>query len=156
MFDLRARTKNIDIRRTIESLGCSMGRPAIISHDIQDTSQYKIQKPYPIIEYDELGNELTEKNHQQQLMFHRKEPVTHDFHINNHIVLLMHVGADNLPCLPVQDTNPTELPLPRESIGIDLSWLSSSSSRTRSLLNRSFFVTFTIISIIFSSPWIVS
>lgn len=103
-----------------------MIRPAIVPHAKPDVSKYDIENPYPIVEYDELGNELAAKNHHQQLLLHRNEPVLHEIQFDTDKVLLMHIGLENLPCRPVQDTEPTELPLPRESIGIDLSWLSSS------------------------------
>lgn len=160
MFDLRARTKNIDIRRAIESISCSISRPSLVSHDIPDASQYNIENPYPITEYDEMGNVLAEGNHQNQMMFHRKESATsnNEFHTDKNIVLLMHIGVDNLPCLPVQDTDPTELPLPRESIGLDLSWLSS-INRATSLPNQPIFIwslSLTIITISYCTFWRVS
>lgn len=130
MFDLRAQTKNIDIKRTIEKISCSMNRAQTFTHDLQGVPNYnhmpfRIEHPYPIVEYDELGNELADRNHQQQVKIHRTEPSIHE--LNSQLVLLMNVGAENLPCRPVQDIEPTELPLPRESIGLDLSWLSSSN-----------------------------
>lgn len=51
-------------------------------------------------------------------------------------ISLMKLKPGNLPC-PEEATDPTELPLSRESIGFDMSWvnvISSTSSTSRNIL----------------------
>lgn len=62
-------------------------------------------------------------------------------------VHLMKQQMNKLPC-PEELSDPTELPLSRESIGLDLSWLSSSASH-RTFTISSLYLS-VIISILFS------
>lgn len=144
MFELRARTKNIDMRRSIESVTCTMLRtlqPAsghtTTLHDpaYHMSPPYEMTNTYPIIAYDAHGNELTDQHHQQL----RLPPQRHGHAVggdsaalsssaantDTYTATLMHIGMENLPCPRVQAADPTDLPLPRESIGLDLSWMSA-------------------------------
>lgn len=123
IYDVRNRTKNFDLRRTIDRITCRMDN---------DHSLYKFNNKYntnirrtAAHEYDDFGNDLSHSpaygvngGHHQQ----------HDFPEDHRIVPLMSIGIEHLPCVE-EMTDPTELPLSRESIGMDLSWLSGHGYR---------------------------
>lgn len=153
LYDLRVRTRNIAIRRTTESVICSMRRhaaaeSATFTHSSPPDNgynglnvhlknnmpppPYELSNTYPIVAYDAFGNELTDQHYQQQ----RLEPQTpaatspdagasYPSGAHTYTVTLTTIGAANLPCPRSRAVEPTELPLPRESIGLDLSWLSA-------------------------------
>lgn len=142
MFDLRARTRNIDMRRTIEAISCTMIRTAQLHHtttlhDPNFRSPYENTNSYPIMAYDEQGNELTDQHQQQQRLLvpsrlvppmDTDQQLQPQVNIDTYTAQLLNIGVENLPCPRVQAAEPTELPLPRESIGLDLSWLSTGTN----------------------------
>lgn len=151
MFELRARTLNIDIRRTFDAIRCTMTR-TVTSHKQQHhyhttlldagyRTPYELGHAYPIQTFDENGNELNDQHQLQQRLipstahnsFDREQQQQQQHsqqqlpqaEITTQLVSLIELGAENLPCPRLRAPEPTELPLPRESIGLDLSWLSS-------------------------------
>lgn len=85
-------------------------------------------------DYEEFGNDLTNshvQHHRPQQQVHRDQYTKNNYGIgsDNQLVELIQIGLENLPCAE-ELTDPTELPLSRESIGMDLSWLSGNANRS--------------------------
>lgn len=145
LYELRARTRNIAIRRTTESVICAMRRHAPPPPDGYTNLNvhmknnmpppYELSNTYPIVAYDAFGNELTDQHYQQQRLEPQSPAASPDFGVpagagdaHTYTVTLTTIGMENLPCPRSRAVEPTELPLPRESIGLDLSWLSAVGS----------------------------
>lgn len=116
---MRNRTKNSDLRRTLERTVCYLeASPAnALTIDSNHYNNYKTAQraSFPTNDYDledpfrrnDVGNRLEEfeaKTNQE---------------VNRELVQLFTLDANHLPCESLAE--PTELPLSRESVGMDLS-----------------------------------
>lgn len=111
MFDLRNRTKNEDLKDALSDIRCTIKDKAI-SHKPNDIYNNDINVK---VEYE---NEYNDDEGYE-------DPDS---------VKLLSLRVNDLPC-PEELSDPTELPLSRESIGMDMSFVKYTSSATRQLSN---------------------
>ncbi|KAL1395498.1 hypothetical protein pipiens_011202 [Culex pipiens pipiens] len=143
LFDLANTTKNDDLRHTLRQLEClyelkadNRGAgpiPISVQHQLSDLS-----RPHDILGYDDSTDYggLDHLDHGQSQHgvgygvqpVHRPDPYAPKAPLNaagQQVFTLMKLRKqDLLPCTKELD-EPTELPLSRESIGIDMGWRSS-------------------------------
>lgn len=121
IFELRNRTKNNDLRRTLERTLCSMetsnANALTVDNNNNHYNNYKTaQRTYshgneydlddPFRRSNDLGNQLG-----------GLEPKPN--RVSHETVELLRMDVNHLPCELL--TEPTELPLSRESVGMDIS-----------------------------------
>jgi hypothetical protein len=105
MFDLKNRTKNDDLRDSLNRLKCTL--------DAGHSNMYNTNT---------LDNSI--KNPHLQVTNNNAD-YSDDQEANDmEVVDLFKVGIERLPC-PEELSDPTEMPMSRESIGMDLSWRST-------------------------------
>lgn len=113
---MRNRTKNADLRRTIERTQCLLESSSANALTIENANQYNnyktAQRAYPSefdgedpFNHNDLGNHLDDFKQKPNKM-------------NREMVQLFNIDVNHLPCESL--TEPTELPLSRESVGMDL------------------------------------
>lgn len=119
IFELRNRTKNNDLRRTLERTTCFLETSTANALTVENNSNqynYKTaQRTYS------TGNEydLEDPFHRNDLGNQLDDLEPKPNHVNRELVELLRMDANHLPCESL--TEPTELPLSRESVGMDLS-----------------------------------
>jgi hypothetical protein len=100
LFDLKTQTKNEELRLALDEIECSVKKPK--------DSFHKTHR----IDHNNIERTPTEED----------EPEYYDDEPEGKIVNLMDLKPGNLTC-PEEASDPTELPLSRESIGFDMSWV---------------------------------
>lgn len=117
VFDLRKKTKNDELRQSLQRIECYYdNKDPFGPHAIDNSLNARPNGPNDNGDY----NEETEADLQR----------------SGNVIQLLRFDEDQLPCTR-QLSDPTELPLSRESIGIDLSWRSdieNNSSSTSSIV----------------------
>lgn len=118
MYNLRNTTKNTDLRRSLEKMVCTLDK--LLYEQVKHTrSNNKFNSNQHVYndDLDNYENELRTSDDLQKSID------------GNDMIELRTIKVENLPC--TEDiSDPTELPLSRESIGMDLSWLSGNAKRT--------------------------
>lgn len=117
MYDLRNRTKNIDLRRSLDRMVCTLDK-LLYEQSKHTRSNLKLNINHRVYndDLDNYENELRASDDLQKSID------------NNAMIELRKINVEHLPC--TEDlSDPTELPLSRESIGMDLSWLSGNGIR---------------------------
>lgn len=111
LIELKNQTKNDELRTSLDDIECLLKKP---KDHIQKTSK--------------IFHNAIEQPPQQA----EDEPEYYDDEPDGKTVHLMTLKTANMPC-PEEASDPTELPLSRESIGFDMSWVKvvSSSSTLR-------------------------
>lgn len=123
IYDLRNHTKNGNLRDSLESLACTLERP---NHDLNDPRyhfNYKISSRHSQLDFDYIQNDLNSNNNVQTSTNIRPK-------VLKEVVQLFTIDANHLPCEQVAE--PTELPLQRESVGMDFGSIFSSKSSATS------------------------
>ncbi|GAB0094812.1 Connectin [Sergentomyia squamirostris] len=120
IFDLKNRTKNDELRRSLQDVECVLyDRNAVPEEIFSNAVKEKIDR-IPGDYYDDAGYD----NQDESVVFENKDID------DGQRVQLLRFGAENLPC-PQELSDPTEVPLSRESIGmIDMGLHSGSASWT--------------------------
>ncbi len=118
LIDLRNQTKNEELRASIDEVECLMKKT-------KDTFHHKTSR---------IDHNTIERPHAEE-----DEPEYYDDEPEGKTVRLMQLKPVNLTC-PEEPSDPTELPLSRESIGFDMNWVkvlqtSTSSSSLRNSIN---------------------
>lgn len=119
MYDLRNRTKNIDLRRSLDRMVCTLDKLLYehTKHARSNHNKYGSTQHFSTDDLDSFENELRVTDDLQKSIGD-----------GNQLIELRKIPLDHLPC--TEDlSDPTELPLSRESIGMDLSWLSGDAIR---------------------------
>lgn len=134
VFDLRRKTKFDDMRQSLQRIECHYDDASNIvdntllhqpPHGPNDDGQYEDEPAYEA--------DLSRGN----------------------VIQLLRFGEEQLPCPQRLISDPTELPLPRESIGMDLSWRSTDSGASCGyLVNTSFNINLLLLCLI--TPILVS
>lgn len=109
MFDLKNQTKNDELRLSMEDIEC-MIKPKDHFQKSNDVDNNAIEH--------QISNGDTETE------YYDDEPEG-----DSKLVHLLKLKVSELPC-PEELSDPTELPLSRESIGLDLSWVKDSAAAT--------------------------
>lgn len=119
MYDVRNRTKNIDLRRSLDRMVCTLDKLQYEhSKHTRSNSKFVLNHHFSTDDLDSYDNDLRATDDLQQ-------SIVGD---GNRLIELRQIPLEQLPC--TEDLNdPTELPLSRESIGMDLSWLSGNAMR---------------------------
>jgi hypothetical protein len=104
MFDLKNRTKNDDLRDSLNRLKCTLD--AAHSNVYNNALDNSIKNPHL-----QVTNNNADYSDDQEAN-------------DMEVVDLFKVGIERLPC-PEELSDPTEMPMSRESIGQDLSWRST-------------------------------
>ncbi|CAO1413954.1 unnamed protein product [Diamesa tonsa] len=107
MFDLKNQTKNDDLRLSMEDIECLI-KPKDHFQKSNDVDNNAIEH--------QISNGETEPE------YYDDEPEG-----DNKLVHLLKLKVSELPC-PEELSDPTELPLSRESIGLDMSWVKDSAA----------------------------
>lgn len=119
IYDLRNRTKNIDLRRSLDRMTCTLDK--LLYEQAKHTrSNNKFNFDHRVYNDDNLDNYDNELNVFDDLQKSIE---------GNAMIELRKINVEHLPCTE-ELSDPTELPLSRESIGMDLSWLSGNGMRT--------------------------
>jgi hypothetical protein len=105
LIELKNQTKNEDLRVALDEIECLLKKPKDPFHKTNRIDHNTIAKP--------STNE--------------DEPEYYDDEPESKTVMLMKLNPVNLTCLE-ESSDPTELPLSRESIGFDMSWVKVVSS----------------------------
>lgn len=115
IFDLHNHTKNDDLRRSLEKISCYLDRTqtALNDHNQQQHFNYKINPRNNPIDFDFIQNELNNM------------PIQPRAEVIKEVVTLFSLNPNHLPCEQVAE--PTELPLQRESVGMDFVGIFKSS-----------------------------
>jgi len=121
LFDLKNATKNDDLRASLDDIECVLKKP-------KDAAFPKANDIFHnnIGAGNGAGNAHGVVVNEDETEYYDDEPDK----IKQHHLMKLQVA--DLPC-PEEPSDPTELPLSRESIGIDMSWVkvySSSSTGT--------------------------
>jgi hypothetical protein len=115
LIDLKNQTKNEELKVALDKIECYLLKKAKDPfHKANRIDHNNIERP-PSTEVDE-------------------EPEYYDDEPEGKTVRLMQLKASNLTC-PEEVSDPTELPLSRESIGFDLSWVKVVQSANSSQRN---------------------
>lgn len=117
MYDLRNRTKNIDLRRSLDRMVCTLDK--LLYEQTKHTrsnNKFNINHRVYNDDLDNYENELHASDDLQKSID------------GNAMIELRKISVEHLPCTE-ELSDPTELPLSRESIGMDLSWLSGNAKR---------------------------
>lgn len=120
VFDLINRTKNIQLKRSLATIICKLGKHSN-ENTVNDNKFTHDTKHRMSPHFDNFGNDLT----QQYQMTHQYDRQMINAADTQNVVLL-NINVEQLPC--EEGIDPTELPLSRESIGMDLSWLSGNAA----------------------------
>lgn len=109
VFDLRRKTKFDDMRQSLQRIECH--------YDDASSSHLGI-----VIDNTLLHQPPHGPNDDGQ---YEDEPAYDADLSRGNVIQLLRFGEEQLPCPQRLISDPTELPLPRESIGMDLSWRST-------------------------------
>lgn len=117
LIDLRNQTKNEELRLSLDEVECLLKKPkdAFHHHKSSRIDHNTIERPHGV----------------------EDEPEYYDDEPEGKTVRLMQLKPANLTC-PEEASDPTELPLSRESIGFDMNWvkvLQTSTSSSSHLKN---------------------
>uniref|UniRef100_A0A182JUJ4 LRRCT domain-containing protein n=1 Tax=Anopheles christyi TaxID=43041 RepID=A0A182JUJ4_9DIPT len=133
LFDLRNNTKNEDLRLTLQQVKCLYdikgiyGTPSLTHGQLKEYSRSQPHDTVVFDEdyYDDTGHRKPGVVVQKKYSTSRSGPDTGPDKSQLQPVTLMMLRKDTiLPC-PKELDEPTELPLSRESIGLDMGWRSS-------------------------------
>lgn len=114
LIELKNQTKNEDLRTALDDIECLLKKPKDPYHKTNRIDHNTIEHQTINVEDD--------------------EPEYYDDEPDGKTVRLMQLKPSNLTC-PEEMSDPTELPLSRESIGFDMSWVKVvASSRSSSSL----------------------
>lgn len=113
VFELKKKTKNEDLRQSLQRIECYYDD---ISHGMTNTFENSL-KARP-----NGPNDNGDYNEEQAF--------DGDLNAGN-VIQLLRFEEPQLPC-PQRLSDPTELPLSRESIGMDLSWRSDAAGNSSS------------------------
>lgn len=116
LIDLKNQTKNEELRTALEEIECLLKKS-------KDPLFHKTHKIF--------HNAIERPQHEPE-----DETEYYDDEPDGKTVTLMKLKSADLPC-PEEASDPTELPLSRESIGFDMSWVKVVSSSTSSTLRIS-------------------
>lgn len=133
IFDLHNHTKNPDLRHSLEKISCYLDRTQTALNDHQNHFNYKINPRNNPIDFDFIQNDLNNM------------PIQPRAEVIKEVVTLFSLNPNNLPCEAVAE--PTELPLQRESVGMDFSGIFKSSAPI-DFSNNGHMITIMIISFI--------
>ncbi|CRK99190.1 CLUMA_CG012505, isoform A, partial [Clunio marinus] len=100
LIDLKNQTKNEDFKLALDEIECLLKKPKDQFHKTNKILHNAIDHP------------LSETEDETE--YYDDEP-------DGKTIMLMKLKTSNLPC-PEETSDPTELPLSRESIGFDMSW----------------------------------
>lgn len=116
MYELRNRTKNIDLRRSLDRMVCTLDKLLYDqSKHTRSNNEFNFNHRNYNDDSDNYDNELRSFDDLQKAID------------GNAMIELRNIKVEHLPC--TEDlSDPTELPLSRESIGMDLSWLSGNGA----------------------------
>jgi hypothetical protein len=104
LIDLKNQTKNEELRVSLEEIECLLKKPKNpLHHKSHQLDHNAIERPH--------------HESEDEPEYYEDEP---DAKILT--VSLMKLKQSELPC-PEETSDPTELPLSRESIGFDMSWV---------------------------------
>ncbi|KAG4074394.1 hypothetical protein HA402_000373 [Bradysia odoriphaga] len=116
MYDLRNRTKNINLRRSLDKMVCSLDKSQYDpSKHTRSNNKFNFNHRNYNDDSDNYENELGPYDDLQKSID------------GNAMIELRNINVEHLPCTE-ELSDPTELPLSRESIGMDLSWLSGAGT----------------------------
>jgi hypothetical protein len=128
LIELQNQTKNDDLKISLNEIQCLLKK-----------SKDKIKKMSEILDQNSIEKPLQEPEEDAEY---------YDDESEGKICQLTKLQLAHLPCPNETHSEPTELPLPRESIGFDMSWVkvvSSSSSKNSSICVFLFFICKTIL-----------
>lgn len=111
LIELKNQTKNDELRGSLEDIECLLKKPKDVFQKTSKILHNAIERPPQDVE--------------DETEYYDDEPDGKTF-------TLMKLKASNLPC-PEEASDPTELPLSRESIGFDMSWVKVVSSTSSTL-----------------------
>lgn len=127
IFDLHNQTKNRELKQSLERITCTLEHtPQVMPDNTLNDPRYQIHfetsprysQPLDFDVHNDLtvqSNHLDMQHQQQQQRNHQKQPHT----TVTETVELLNLNPHKLPCEAV--TDPTELPLQRESVsGLDI------------------------------------
>uniref|UniRef100_A0A182YSM9 Uncharacterized protein n=1 Tax=Anopheles stephensi TaxID=30069 RepID=A0A182YSM9_ANOST len=141
LFDLRNNTKNEDLRYTLQHVECLYdikgiyGTPSLTHNQLKEYGRSQPLEPILFDEeyYDDTGHRKPGVVVQKKYSSSRSVPDGSGQDKSQlQPVTLMKLRKDTiLPC-PKELDEPTELPLSRESIGLDMGWRSSVTATSES------------------------
>lgn len=122
---MRNHTKNGNLRDSLESLACTLERPNHDLYDPRGPTNYKLGPRHTQMDFDYIQNDLN-SNHNVP------GPVNLRPKVLKEVVQLFTIDPNHLPCEQVAE--PTELPLQRESVGMDFGSIFKSSATSAQLV----------------------
>jgi hypothetical protein len=117
MFDVEARTRSEELRRTLRRVKCHL-----------ENGLHHLHHPNRVDLFDNSINEHVrapgsgQGNDEDTSTYYDDEVAD-----TTGAIELFKLGTDELPC-PEELVDPTELPLSHKSMGVDLSWLTHAAS----------------------------
>lgn len=111
LIELKNQTKNDDLRLSLEEIECLLKKPKDAFQKTSKILHNAIDRP--------------PQDAEDETEYYDDEP-------DGKTIQLMKLKSSNLPC-PEEASDPTELPLSRESIGFDMSWVKVVTSTSSTL-----------------------
>lgn len=124
IFELRNHTKNAKLRNSLDELQCTLERQNNDLNDPRYHFNYKISSRHSQLDFDYIQNDLNLNNNVPS-------PVNVGPKVLKEVVRLSSLDQNHLRCEQVAE--PTELPLQRESVGMDFGSIFKSSATSAQL-----------------------